>query len=157
MSICHYRCSGCGREVAYQYWDICLDEPRSDLRTEKCYGGKKNGKHYCKDCFEGKTKFSINLLNCNAPYLLYFKGKEYKLYIGGGSQSQDGSQVNYASSSARELKKDLGVEEPFWFVCFSSKTPDIVEIGDKKYKFEGEVLQRDDARCKITVLEEVEA
>jgi len=154
MSMVHYKCSGCGREVAYQYWDIILDEARSDFRPEECYGGKKNGKHYCKDCFEGKTKFSINLLNCGTPYLLSFKGKEYKLDVGGSSQSEDGSKVSSASSSARELKNDLGVKEPFWFVCFNSENPGIVEIGDKKYKFEGEVLQRDDARCKITVLEE---
>jgi hypothetical protein len=109
-----------------------------------------------KTVLKEKTKFSINLLNCGAYYLLSFKGKEYKLEIGGGSESEDGSQVSYASSSARELKKDLGVKDPFWFVCFDSENPDIVEIGDKKYKFEGEVLQRDDARCKITVLEEVE-
>ena len=157
MSMVHYKCSGCGREVAYQYWDIILDEPRSDLRTEECYGGKKNNKHYCKDCFEGKTKFSINLLTCGAPYLLSFKGKEYKLNIGSSCQSEDDSKVSSAASSAGELKKDLGVKHSsFWFVCFSSRNPDIVEIGDKKYKFKGEVLQRDDARCKITVLEEAE-
>lgn len=156
MSILHYSCSGCGREVAHQYWDICLDEPRSDFRPDACYGGKKNGKHYCKDCLEGKTKFSLNLLRCNTTYILSFKGKEYKLTVGGGSQSIDGSTVSYASSSASELKEDLGVKEPFWFVCFSSRHPDIVEIGNKKYKFEGEILQRDDVRCKITVLCEVE-
>lgn len=156
MSILYYSCSGCGREVAYQYWDIFLDEPRSDFRSEECYGGKKGNKYYCKDCLEGKTKFSINLLNCSTPYILFFKDKEYKLEIGAGSESADGSTVSYASSSAKELKKDLGVKDPFWFVCFDSDNPDIVEIGGKKYKFEGEVLQRDDARCKITVLEEIE-
>lgn len=155
MATLHYNCSGCGREVAHQYWDLFLNEPSSDLRTEECYGGKKNNKHYCKDCFEGKTKFSINLLTCGAPYLLSFKGKEYKLNIGGNSQDQDG-KVSSARSSASELKKDLGIEEPFWVICFSSRNPGIVEINDKKYKFEGEVLQGDDVRCKITVLEEVE-
>ena len=156
MSIIHYNCAGCGREIGRQYWDIVLDEPRSDFLPEKCYGSKKNNRHYCKECFEGKTKFSINLLRCSAPYILSFRGKEYKLNVGGSGESMDGS-ISSAGSSADELKKDLGVESPFWFVNFSSKTPDIVKIGDKKYKFEGEVLQRDDARCKITVLEEVEA
>lgn len=131
MSTFHYSCAGCGREVAYQYWDIFLDEPRSDFRTEECYGGKKNNRYYCKDCFEGKTKFSINLLNCGAPYIPLFKGKEYKLEIG-GSESSDGSIVSYASSSAKELKKDLGVKDPFWFVNFDADTPGIVEIGEKK-------------------------
>ncbi len=156
MSIFYYECSGCGREIAHQYWDLFLDEPRSDFRTEDCYGGKKNGRHYCKDCLEGKTKFSINLLKCCTPYILSFRGKEYKDSVGGGSQSQDGRIVYSANSTADELKKDLGGEHPFWFVCFSSRHPNIVEIGDKKYKFKGELLQRDDARCKITVLEEVE-
>lgn len=155
MSIFHTNCAGCGREIAHQYWDIFLDEPRSDFYTEDCYGGKKNGKHYCKDCLEGKTEFSINLLKCCTPYILSFKGKDYKLSVGGGSESIDGGIVSSANSSAEELKKDLGVDYPFWFVCFSSRHPNTVEIGDKEYKFKGEFLHESDARCKITVLEEV--
>lgn len=120
MSFVYYSCAGCGRRVAHQYWDICLDEARSDLRTEECYGGKKNGKHYCKDCFEGKTEFSMNLLKCCTPYILSFKGKEYKDTIGHTSQSEDDSIVFSAGSTMEELKKDLGADGPFWFVHFSS-------------------------------------
>ena len=72
-----------------------------------------------------------------------------------GGESMDGRKVHAAYSASRKLKEVLGEESPFWNVCFSAETPDIVTIGGKEYKFKGELLNRSDAKCKITVLEEV--